>query len=80
MRVALRLMNPGIENNVDWTAASTPADENVGPGLSARRKRAQAAPVQKPSVMDQLLGKNDLAAYDEPGRDPYNNTGRFVRR
>lgn len=73
-------MNPGIENNVDWTAASTPAGEQVGPGLSARRNRVQAAPAQKPSVMDQLLGKNDLVACDEPGRDPYNNTGRFFRR
>jgi hypothetical protein len=71
-------MNPGIENNVDWTAASTPADEKAQPGLSGQRKKPQTAPVQKPSVMDQLLGKNDLAAC-EPGRDPYNTTGRFFR-
>jgi hypothetical protein len=30
--------------------------------------------------MDTLLGRNDLVALDESGRDPYNATGRHFRR
>ena len=30
--------------------------------------------------MDTLLGKNNLAALDESGSDPYNATGRQFRR
>lgn len=31
-------------------------------------------------VMDTLLGRNNLAAHDERGNDPYNATGRQFRR
>lgn len=73
------------DNNIDWSAPSTPQGETfrerVGPGLAPRPRRAPAA--AKPparSVMDVLLGKNDLAATDESGIDPYNATGRQFRR
>jgi len=68
----------GIENHVDWTAAAKPNHEQVGPGLS--RRRPQAPEAQKRSVMDTLLGKNNLTAIDASGSDPYNATGRFFRR
>jgi hypothetical protein len=32
------------------------------------------------SVMDTLLGQNNLSAFDASGNDPYNTTGKFVRR
>jgi hypothetical protein len=72
-------MSPGIENHVDWTAASTPHGERVGPGLAQRRK-PQPAEAPKRSVMDTLLGKNNLAAFDASGTDPYNATGKRFRR
>ena len=71
-------MSP-IENHVDWTAASTPGSERVTQSLSQPKK--QPAPVQtKRSVMDALLGEHNLTAYDASGNDPYNTTGRHVRR
>lgn len=70
-------MSP-IENNVDWTAASTPVGERVVPSLSPPKK---SAPVQtKRSVMETLLGDDKLTAYDASGNDPYNTTGRHARR
>jgi hypothetical protein len=73
-------MSPPIENNVDWSVPSNPGGERVGPGLS--RPKQGAAPAGKPkrSVMDTLLGENNLAAYDSSGNDPYNATGRQFRR
>jgi hypothetical protein len=68
-----------IENHVDWTAAATPVGERVAPSL-ARPKPRMASPQTKRSVMDTLLGKNNLSAYDSGGADPYNTTGRRVRR
>jgi hypothetical protein len=68
----------GIENHVDWTAAAKPNHEQFGPGLSPRKP--QSAELQKRNVMDTLLGKNNLAAIDPSGSDPYNATGRFFRR
>ena len=67
----------GIENHVDWTAAAKPKHEQVGPGLTPRKPQGADA---KRSVMDTLLGKNNLSAIDPSGSDPYNATGRFFRR
>jgi hypothetical protein len=72
-------MCPGNDNQVDWTAASTPDGDRVGPGL-ARARQPRAVPQTKRSVMDTLLGQNDLAAQDSSGSDPYNATGRQFRR
>ncbi len=71
-------MSPGNDNQVDWTAATTPG-EGVVPGLS-RPARPRATPQTTRSVMDTLLGENDLAAFDAGGNDPYNATGRQFRR
>jgi hypothetical protein len=71
-------MSSGIDNNIDWTAPATPGGERVAPSLS--RPKQPPAPAAKPSVMDTLLGRNDLVALDESGRDPYNATGRHFRR
>ena len=71
-------MNHGNDNQVDWTAASTP-HEGVVPRLS-RQARPRAAPPPKRNVMDTLLGENDLTAIDAGGADPYNATGRQFRR
>jgi hypothetical protein len=75
-------MSPGNDNQVDWTAAATPGGEHVGPGLAGRTapKRPTAETLDRRGVMDTLLGKNNLAAYDASGNDPYNTTGKFVRR
>jgi hypothetical protein len=73
-------MSPDIENHVDWTAATTPQGERFAPSLSPKRAPARAVPTTRRGVMDTLLGKNDLAALDESGRDPYNTTGRQFRR
>jgi hypothetical protein len=71
-------MSPGNDNQIDWTAASTPS-EAVVPSLS-RKPQPRAIPHTKSSVMDTLLGKNNLAAADAGGNDPYNATGRQFRR
>ncbi len=75
-------MSPGNDNQVDWTAAATPGGEHVGPGLSGRKHAKRAAPEThtRHSVMDTLLGENNLTAYDASGNDPYNTTGKFFRR
>jgi hypothetical protein len=70
-------MSP-IENHVDWTAPSTPVGERVAPSLSRPMQPAPAQP--KRTVMETLLGDDKLTAYDASGNDPYNTTGRFVRR
>jgi hypothetical protein len=71
-------MSPGNDNQVDWTAAATPS-EGVVPSLNrpAKPRPEQSA---KRDVMDTLLGKNNLAAFDAGGNDPYNATGRQFRR
>lgn len=83
-------MCPGNDNNVDWTAAATPHGEKLGertagkaregvlPSLS--RPKPRAIPQTRHSVMDTLLGENDLSAHDAGGSDPYNATGRQFRR
>jgi len=76
-------MSPGNDNQIDWTAASTPA-EGVAPSLSRRvppnSARPRVLPQTKRHVMDTLLGKNNLTAVDAGGADPYNATGRQFRR
>ena len=72
-------MHSGNDNQVDWTAAATPAGEGIAPSLS-RLSRPRPAPMTKQKVMDTLLGKNDLSAIDAGGSDPYNATGRQFRR
>ena len=71
-------MNPGNDNQVDWTAATTPI-EGVVQSL-ARQARPRAEPRPKRNVMDTLLGENNLSAFDVGGSDPYNTTGRQFRR
>ena len=71
-------MSPPIDNNIDWTAASVPQGEKVVPSLGKDRP-TQPAPARR-SVMDTLLGENDLVATDDSGNDPYNATGRQFRR
>jgi len=70
-------MSPGNDNQVDWTAASTP-QEGVVPSLSRPAKPLIDKP--KRNVMDTLLGENNLAAFEIGGNDPYNATGRQFRR
>ena len=71
-------MSPGNDNQIDWTAATTPS-EGVVPSLS-RRPPPRAQQPTKRNVMDTLLGENKLTALDSGGSDPYNATGRQFRR
>jgi len=71
-------MSPGNDNQVDWTAASTP-NEGVVPSLS-RPAKPRVEPQTRRNVMDTLLGENNLSAFDAGGNDPYNATGRQFRR
>jgi len=71
-------MSPGNDNQIDWTAATTPT-EGVVPSLS-RKPAPRVEPSTKRNVMDTLLGENKLTALDSGGADPYNATGRQFRR
>ncbi len=66
------------DNNIDRTVPATPGGEGVVPSLG--RTRQAPAIATKGDVMETLLGRNDLVALDESGRDPYNATGRHFRR
>lgn len=68
----------GIEDHVDWTAAQSPPRDRLHPGHP--RPGAEPAAAARRNVMDTLLGRNDLAAIDVAGGDPYNATGRHFRR
>jgi hypothetical protein len=73
-------MSPGNDNQVDWSAASTPG-EGLVPSLSPKAKNnPRVLPTTKRDVMDTLLGENNLSAQDAGGNDPYNATGRQFRR
>jgi hypothetical protein len=72
-------MSSGNDNRVDWTADGNRV-ERVGAGHSAPDRQPPPAVSTRRSVMDTLLGENKLAAYDASGNDPYNTTGKFVRR
>jgi hypothetical protein len=72
-------MCTGNDNQVDWTAAATPQGEGVSPGL-ARSRKPKTVTHTRASVMDTLLGKSNLSATDVSGSDPYNATGRHLRR
>lgn len=76
-------MNSGKDNQVDWTAAATPQGDRVGEGVLpslSRPRKTRDLPQTRRSVMDTLLGANDLSAMDVNGSDPYNATGRQFRR
>lgn len=72
-------MCPGNDNQLDWTASSTPQGERIAPSLSHQPK-PRTVPLTRRSVMDTLLGENNLSALDAGGSDPYNATGRQFRR
>ena len=72
-------MSPGNDNQVDWTAHGTP-DKRIRPALPGGSRRQAEAANTRGSVMDTLLGKNNLVAFDASGNDPYNATGKFARR
>ena len=72
-------MSPGNDNQVDWTAATTPAARASSPACP-RNAKPRVVPQTKRNVMDTLLGENNLAAFDAGGNDPYNATGRQFRR
>ena len=73
-------MSAGSENQVDWTAATTPQGDRMVPSLSRQQTRPRVLPQTKRSVMDTLLGENNLSAMEAGGGDPYNATGRQFRR
>ena len=69
-------MNAGTDNQAERIQPTAPVGEQYGPGLSGRVRK----PVTGQDVMDTLLGRNNLSAYDAAGSDPYNATGKFFRR
>jgi hypothetical protein len=70
-----------IQPHVDWTAGTAQAGRNTGTRFGSGLGAAAATePVARRDVMETLLGKNDLAALDASGGDPYNATGRHFRR
>lgn len=71
-------MSPGNDNQIDWTAASTPEGDRLAASLKHSQK--PKPPMTRRSVMDTLLGANDLSAIDAGGSDPYNATGKQFRR
>jgi hypothetical protein len=74
-------MSTANDNQVDWTAASTPSGEGVVPSLSRKAKpQPRVLPTTRHGVLNTLLGENNLAAFDAGGTDPYNATGRQFRR
>lgn len=75
-------MSPPTENNIDWIVPSTPGSEQVGKGLRPlpARQPQRTPPATRGNVLDTLLGDANLTAPDEGGRDPYNTTGRQIRR
>ena len=72
-------MSPGNDNQVDWTAATTPEGEKVVAN-PWRQQKGRVPPQTKSNVMDTLLGENKLSASEIGGNDPYNTTGRQFRR
>ena len=74
-------MSPANDNQVGWTAASTPAGEAVVPSLGRNdNPKPRVLPTTRRGVMDTLLGEHNLSAHDAGGNDPYNATGRQFRR
>lgn len=76
-------MSQGIENHVDWIVPSIPEDARPSrnpPQRPVTTRRVDETGKDRRSVMDTLLGVNNLAAHDVSGSDPYNATGRHVRR
>jgi hypothetical protein len=77
--VYFRPMSPGNDNQVDWTAASTPEGDKLVAN-PWRQQKPRTPPLTKRGVMDTLLGENNLSASDVGGSDPYNTTGSQFRR
>jgi hypothetical protein len=71
-------MDPGNDNQIDWTAASTPEGDRLA--SSIKRQQKPKPVLTKRDVMDTLLGENTLSASDAGGSDPYNATGKQFRR
>jgi len=71
-------MNPGNDNQIDWTAASTPEGDRLASNISRQQKPKPQ--LTRRGVMDTLLGENNLSAQDAGGSDPYNATGKQFRR
>lgn len=72
-------MKSGIDNQIQSASATGPGHEQVVPSLG-RPAPVRTADTSRRSVMDTLLGNNQLAALDGSGGDPYNATGRLFRR
>ena len=72
-------MSPGNDNQIDWTAASTPEGDKLVAN-PWRQQKPLTPPQTRHGVMDTLLGDNTLSASDVGGSDPYNTTGRQFRR
>jgi len=72
-------MSSGNDHHVDWTAHGT-AGKCARPALPAGNGQQPPVAHTRGSVLDTLLGKNNLAAFDASGNDPYNTTGKFARR
>jgi hypothetical protein len=73
-----RPMSIGNDNQIDWTAASTPEGDRMAESL--KRLQKPKPPHTRRTVMDTLLGENNLSASDAGGSDPYNATGKQFRR
>ena len=74
-------MSSANHNQVDRTAAATPAGQGATPGLSRGvGPSPRVLPTTRRGVMDTLLGEHKLSASDAGGGDPYNATGRQFRR
>jgi hypothetical protein len=71
-------MNPAMQHPSDRPATAAPR-EQAGP-TPGRDDRQSPAVASRHDVMKALLGTNDLAAFDAYGGDPYNATGRHLRR
>jgi hypothetical protein len=71
-------MEPGNDNHIDWTAASTTEGDRLANSLKHPQK--PRPPLTRRSVMDTLLGEHNLSASDAGGSDPYNATGKQFRR
>ena len=61
-------MSPGIDNQIDWTVPPRPAANASCPSLSRKAQPKPRGALAKRSVMDTLLGENNLVGLDDCGR------------
>jgi hypothetical protein len=71
-------MNPGIQNPTDRPTRPVAGEQAAAD--PARQQRRSPVETSRHEVMNTLLGDNNLAAFDAYGGDPYNATGRHLRR